>query len=108
MIFRDMINISDLQGNNLTYYILNTEHNSSPVARAIYSTSQPNNSPRLGDRGIRNKSFLEINNIEKIYTIKSLGYFLLEVCFLYYNTCIIFYNICISIRLLGVLLNKEI
>jgi hypothetical protein len=37
-----------------------------------------------------------------------LGYLLLEVCFLYYNTCIIFYNTCVSVRLLGVLLNKEI
>jgi hypothetical protein len=38
----------------------------------------------------------------------TLGYLLLEVCFLYCNTCITFYNICVSVRLLGVLLNKEI
>jgi hypothetical protein len=29
-----------------------------------------------------------------------LGYLLLEVCFLYYNTCIIFYNIYVGVRLL--------
>jgi hypothetical protein len=44
--------------------------------------------------------------INRKYNI--LGYFLLEVCFLYYNTYITFYNICVSVRLLGVLLNKEI
>jgi hypothetical protein len=38
----------------------------------------------------------------------TLGYLLLEVCFLYYNTCITFYNIYIGIRLLGALLNKKI
>jgi hypothetical protein len=38
----------------------------------------------------------------------TLDYFLLKVYFLYYNTYIIFYNIYISVRLLGVLLNKEI
>jgi hypothetical protein len=44
--------------------------------------------------------------ISRKYNI--LGYLLLEVCFLYYNTCITFYNICIGVRLLGVFLNKEI
>jgi hypothetical protein len=42
------------------------------------------------------------------YKHNILGYFLLEVCFLYYNTCITFYNIYIGVRLLGVFLNKEI
>jgi hypothetical protein len=56
----------------LTYYILDTEYNGSLTVRAIYSTSQPSNSPRLGDRGIRNKSFLEVGDMERAYTIKSL------------------------------------
>jgi hypothetical protein len=44
--------------------------------------------------------------INRKYNI--LGYLLLKVCFLYYNTYITFYNIYIDMRLLGVLLNKEI
>jgi hypothetical protein len=48
------------------------EHNGSLAAGAIYSTSQPSDSPRLGDRGIRSKSFLEVGDMERIYTIKSL------------------------------------
>jgi hypothetical protein len=38
----------------------------------------------------------------------TLGYLPLKVCFLYYNTYITFYNIYVGVRLLGVLLNKEI
>jgi hypothetical protein len=38
----------------------------------------------------------------------TLGYFLLEICFSYYNTCITFRNIYVGVRLLRVLLNKEI
>jgi hypothetical protein len=48
------------------------EYNNSFTARAIYSTSQPNDSPRLSNRGIRNKSFLEIGDMERIYIVKSL------------------------------------
>jgi hypothetical protein len=56
----------------LTCYILDIEYNGSFTAGATCSTSQPSNSPRLGDRGIRNKSFLEVGDIERVYTIKSL------------------------------------
>jgi hypothetical protein len=44
--------------------------------------------------------------INRKYNI--LGYFLLKVCFSYYNTYITFCNIYINVRLLGVFLNKEI
>jgi hypothetical protein len=48
------------------------EYNGSLTAGTIYSTSQPSDNPRLGDRGIRYKSFLEVGNMERAYTIKSL------------------------------------
>jgi hypothetical protein len=54
----------------------------------------------------RTSEYALITLISRKYNI--LGYLLLEVCFLYYNTCITFYNIYISVRLLGVFLNKEI